>query len=89
MAALPTRSAKGPLPAGVDQASTRLMPAWLRGGAAIGWRVLVAVALGAVLARVAIALSTAVLAVVVGVVVAATFSPVSYTHLTLPTNSRV
>ena len=73
--ALPTRSSAGPLPAGVDQARTRLVPAWLRGGAAIGWRVLVAVALGAVLAQVAIALSTAVLAVVVGVVIAATFSP--------------
>jgi predicted PurR-regulated permease PerM len=73
--ALSTRSAKVPPPAGVDQVRTRPVPAWLRGGAAIGWRVLVAVALGAVLARVAIALSTAVLAVVVGAVVAATFSP--------------
>ncbi len=70
-----TRPATGPLPAGVDQARTRLMPGWLRGGAAIGWRVLVTVALGAVIARLAIALSTAVLAVVVGVVIAATFSP--------------
>ena len=73
--ALSTRSAAGPPPAGVDQARTRLVPAWLRGGAAIGWRVLVTVALGAVLARLAIALSTAVLAVVVGTVIAATFSP--------------
>ncbi len=70
-----TRPAAGPLPAGVDQARTRLVPAWLRGAAAIGWRVLVTIALGAVLARLAIALSTAVLAVVVGVVIAATFSP--------------
>ena len=73
--ALSMRSAAGPLPAGVDQVRTRPVPAWLRGGAAIGWRVLVTVALGAVLARVAIALSTAGLAVVVGAVVAATFSP--------------
>jgi predicted PurR-regulated permease PerM len=52
-----------------------LLPEWLQGAAAVGWRVLVVVAFGAVVAEAALALSTAVLAILVGSVVAATFAP--------------
>ncbi len=51
------------------------VPAWVAGAAAVGWRVLVLVALVFVAAQIVLALSTAVLAVLVGVFVAATFSP--------------
>jgi predicted PurR-regulated permease PerM len=51
------------------------VPVWVIGAAAVGWRVLVLVALAAVAGQIAVALSTAVLAVLVGAFVAATFSP--------------
>lgn len=51
------------------------VPPWVRGAASIGWRVLVLVALAFVAGQLALALSTAVLAVLVGAFVAATFSP--------------
>src|SRR5688572_33508409 len=51
------------------------VPAWVVGAAAVGWRVLVLVALVAVAGQIAVALSVAVLAVLVGAFVAATFSP--------------
>src|SRR5262249_33640670 len=65
-----------PIPVGVDLFGTASVPGWLRGAAAIGWRVVVTVGFAAVLAQLALALSTAVLAVLVGAIVAATFDPV-------------
>ena len=44
------------------------MPGWLRRLAAISWRLLVSLALGAVLAYVAIQLSTVTLAVIIGAI---------------------
>lgn len=56
-------------------APDHLVPGWLRRIAAIGWRVLAALALGLVLVAIAVALSTVTAAIVVGLIVAATFAP--------------
>jgi predicted PurR-regulated permease PerM len=58
--------------------SDDLVPGWLRRIAAIGWRVLAALALGLVLVAIALTLSTVTAAVIVGLIVASTFAP--YVH---------
>ncbi len=60
---------------GATSPSSDLVPGWLRRVAAIGWRVLAALALGLVLVGVAVALSTVTAAIIVGLIVAATFAP--------------
>jgi len=57
-------------------AGAALVPGWLRRMTALGWRSLVVVALAAVIARLALALSTTTLAILVGAIVGATFLPV-------------
>ena len=52
-----------------------VVPPWLRNAAAIGWRVVVSVLLGAVVIGVATALSTVTASVLIAVIVAATFAP--------------
>ena len=52
------------------------MPAWLRRMTALGWRVLVIVAFGAVCVRLALMLSTVTMAILVGGVVGATVLPI-------------
>ena len=53
-----------------------LVPAWLRRMTALGWRVLVIVAFGAVCVRLALMLSTVTMAILVGGVVGATVLPI-------------
>jgi putative heme transporter len=53
-----------------------LVPAWLRRMTALGWRVLVIAAFGAVCAQLALTLSTVTMAILVGGVVGATVSPI-------------
>ena len=55
--------------------SAELVPGWLRRVAALGWRVLAALALGLVLVGLAVLLSTVTAAIVVGLIVASTFAP--------------
>ncbi len=52
-----------------------LVPGWLRRLAAIGWRVLAAIALGAALIWIAVLLSTVTVSILVAAIVAATFAP--------------
>jgi len=52
-----------------------LAPDWLRWLGAIGWRVLVTLALGALLVAIAVALSTTTVSVIVSILVAAAVSP--------------
>jgi predicted PurR-regulated permease PerM len=52
-----------------------LVPGWLQRLAAIGWRLLAAIALGLVLLRIATVLSTVTASVLVAAIVAATFAP--------------
>jgi predicted PurR-regulated permease PerM len=56
----------------------RLVPGWLQRLAAIGWRVLATLALGYVLLQAAILLGTVTAAILVALIVAATFAP--YVH---------
>src|SRR6187551_2741292 len=58
-----------------DDAGDELVPGWLKRLAAIGWRVLAALALGLVLIRLAITLSTVTASIVVALIVASTFAP--------------
>lgn len=51
------------------------MPDWLQNGAALGWRTLAAIALGALLLIVAARLATVTASVLVAVIVASTFAP--------------
>jgi predicted PurR-regulated permease PerM len=62
---------------GADTAdpSDDLVPGWLRRLAALGWRILAALALGLVLVGLAVLLSTVTAAIVVGLIVASTFAP--------------
>ena len=60
------------------QASTDLVPGWLQRLAAIGWRVLAAVALGLVLIALSVTLSVVTAAIVVGLIIASTFAPYVY-----------
>ena len=53
-----------------------LVPAWLRRMTALGWRVLVIAAFGAVCAQLALKLSTVTMAILVGAVVGATVFPI-------------
>ena len=55
--------------------SEDLVPGWLRRVAALGWRILAALALGLVLVATAVALSTVTAAIIVGLIVASTFAP--------------
>jgi predicted PurR-regulated permease PerM len=55
-----------------------LVPGWLRRLAAIGWRVLAALALGLVLVRLTLILGTVTASIVVALIVASTFAP--YVH---------
>ena len=68
--------ADGPVAAAADPGSALLVPGWLRRMTALGWRVVASVAFAVVLAEVALTVSTATLAVLVGAVVGATFLPV-------------
>ena len=52
-----------------------LVPGWLQRLAAIGWRILVTVALGLVLLEIAVMLSTVTVSILVAAIVAATFAP--------------
>ena len=52
-----------------------LAPDWLRWLGAIGWRILVSLALGAFLVAIAVALSTTTVSVIVSILVAAAISP--------------
>ena len=52
-----------------------LVPGWLQRLAAIGWRLLVTVALGLVLLEIAVLLSTVTVSILVAAIVAATFAP--------------
>ena len=52
-----------------------LVPGWLQRLAAIGWRLLAAIALGIVLLRIAILLSTVTASILIAAIVAATFAP--------------
>src|SRR5882672_1823979 len=52
-----------------------LVPGWLERLAAIGWRLLVTIALGLVLLWIAVLLSTVTASVLVAAIVAATFAP--------------
>jgi predicted PurR-regulated permease PerM len=52
-----------------------LAPDWLRWLGAIGWRILVSLALGAFLVAIAVALSTTTVSVIVSILVAAAVSP--------------
>ncbi len=54
---------------------TPLAPDWLRWLGAIGWRILVSLALGAFLVAIAVALSTTTVSVIVSILVAAACSP--------------
>ena len=60
----------------IDVAGDQLVPAWLQRLAAIGWRVLATLLVGAVFAAVGIYLSTVTAAILVGVIVVATFGPI-------------
>ncbi len=55
--------------------SEHLVPGWLQRLAAIGWRVLVTLALALVLVHLAIVLSTVTVAILIALVIAATFAP--------------
>ena len=59
----------------VLEAEDELVPGWLQRIAAIGWRVLVALALGVVLIFIAIQLQAVTAAIVIGLIVSATFAP--------------
>ena len=52
-----------------------MAPDWLRWIAAVGWRVLVTLALAGVLLALAVILSTTTVSVIVSILVAAAFSP--------------
>ncbi len=52
-----------------------LVPGWLRRLAAIGWRLLAAIALGVVLIWIALLLSTVTASIIVSAIIAATFAP--------------
>ena len=52
-----------------------LVPGWLQRLAAIGWRLLVTIALGLVLLEIAVLLSTVTVSILVAAIVAATFAP--------------
>ena len=58
-----------------DEAGADLVPGWLTRLAAIGWRVLAALALGLVLIGLAVTLSTVTASIVVALIVASTFAP--------------
>ena len=59
----------------VDMDGADLVPGWLRRLAAIGWRVLAALALGLVVVGLAVTLSTVTASIVVALIIAATFVP--------------
>ena len=59
----------------VDDDGADLVPGWLRRLAAIGWRVLAALALGLVVVGLAVTLSIVTAAVLVALIIAATFVP--------------
>jgi predicted PurR-regulated permease PerM len=52
-----------------------LVPGWLQRLAAIGWRLLAAIALGVVLLRIAVVLSNVAVSILLAAIVAATFAP--------------
>ena len=52
-----------------------LVPSWLAHLAAVGWRVLVTIALGVALVAIALRLGTTVASLMVGIIVAATLAP--------------
>jgi predicted PurR-regulated permease PerM len=56
-------------------ASDELVPGWLRRLAAIGWRLLAAIALGLVLLYIAVELATVTTSILIAAIVAATFAP--------------
>ena len=60
----------------IDASETAIVPSWLERLAAIGWRVLVTLALALVIARVALFLSTVTGAILVGLLIAALVYPV-------------
>jgi putative heme transporter len=62
-------------PGRIDAAGDDLVPMWLRQVAAYGWRAIVIIALGLVLAVVAGRLATVTASIVVAVIVASTFAP--------------
>ena len=72
----PRREAGPDAPTTIDVAGDELVPAWLQRLAAIGWRVLATLLVGAVFAAVGIYLSTVTAAILVGVIVVATFGPI-------------
>ena len=59
----------------IDETGDHLVPGWLQRLAAIGWRVLVTIALAVVLVYIAVLLSTVTAAVLIALIVAATFAP--------------
>ena len=61
------------VPAPAEEAG--LVPGWLQRLAAIGWRLLVTIALGLVLLEIAVLLSTVTVSILVAAIVAATFAP--------------
>lgn len=60
---------------GAQLGGADFVPGWLQRLAANGWRILVTLALGLVLIRIAIALSSVTAAVLVALIIAATFAP--------------
>ena len=72
----PTPEARPDATTTIDVAGDQLVPAWLQRLAAIGWRVLATLLVGAVFAAVGIYLSTVTAAILVGVIVVATFGPI-------------
>ncbi len=59
----------------IDATGDHLVPGWLQRLAAIGWRVLVTIALAVVLVYIAVLLSTVTASILIALIVAATFAP--------------
>lgn len=55
--------------------SEHLVPGWLQRLAALGWRILVTLAFGLVMVRLAVVLSTVTVAILIALIIAATFAP--------------
>src|SRR6476660_8672423 len=64
-----TAEPKVPTSRSVDETDAQLIPGWLQRLAAISWRSIAALALGAVLVAIALKLSTVTFAVIIGAIV--------------------
>jgi len=67
--------AGSPVPDGVLPVSERLVPGWLQRIAAFGWRALVTLAFALVVIELAVILSTVTVAILIALIIAATFAP--------------